>query len=516
MTSAPGSPDASRAPVNAGLAPSGPGPLTRQVTGGMLWVAASAVVGRVASLGSQLVLGWLLLPEDFAVYAIAISATSLLWCIKNGGLREVLTQRGQDFAALAPGAFRIALCCNLALAVFLVALSPLLATLFKAPTLPPLIWIIALYLVLHTPGIILSAKLYADMRFATLGKINSLTLVLRHLSAVVFAWLGFGAASLVLPLFVVALVDSAGNFLALRSWPRGGLPMREVLRKTFPATRWIMFGTIAIALLENGDFLTLGLLQNKHLVGLYFFGFQLSVALESLFVSGLQAVMLPAFTRLTEHPKNQGAAFLRACGMLCFLSAPVCLGMALAAEPLIHFLWQGKWDGATPVFQLMLVSLFARLLSPLSLALAESRGDWRLRSLLMAADGVGLVASAAMGALTGGIVAVAVWVSCYRVASGLGQCLLISQRAGVSLRQALMAALPPAVLALACAFVGMAAARLLPAAAGPLPQTALALALFASLYVLGSLTLLRERLREVLELARSMRRTAAPAAEAGR
>ncbi|MBA4356093.1 MAG: oligosaccharide flippase family protein [Humidesulfovibrio sp.] len=489
--------------------------LTRKVAGGMLWVAGSAVVGRLASFGSQLVLGWLLVPEDFALYAIAVSVTALLWAVKNGGLREVLTQRGKEYDALAPGAFRIALWCNLALAALLAGLSPLLARLYDAPALPPLIWIIALYLVAYTPAIILLAKLSIDMRFATLGKLNSLSMTLRHMAAIGFALLGFGAASFLLPLFVVAAFDGVAYLLALRSWPRGGLPVREVLRQTLPATRWVMFGTLAAALLEQGDFLTLGLLQDKHTLGLYFFGFQLSVALEALFITGLRSVMLPAFTQLSDQPERQGAAYLRSCGMLSFLSAPICLGMAIVAEPLIHLLWSGKWDASVPVFQLMLVSLFARLLAPLGLALAESRGNWRLRSLLMGADGLGLVASAALGAASGGLLAVALWISGYRILSGLAQCLLISRHAAVSTAQTLRAVLPPAVLSLACALAGMAAGRAVLPTSGLAPLAALSLAVFTALYALTSLTLLRQPLREVFELGRTLLRKPAPATVTG-
>ena len=478
--------------------------LTRQVASGMLWVAGSAVVGRVASFGSQLVLGWLLSPEDFALYAIAVSVTALLWGIKNGGLREVLTQRGSEYDALAPAAWRIALGCNLFLALALVALSPLLARIYAAPGLPPLIWIMALFLVLNTPATILLAKMSIDMRFASLGKISSLSMTLRHLCAIALALLGCGAASFLLPLFVVAAFDGGAYFWALRSWPRGGLPVREVLRQTLPAARWVMFGTLAATLLEQGDYLTLGLLQDKHTLGLYFFGFQLSVALESLFVTGLRSVMLPAFTRLADQPQRQGAAFVRACGLLSFLSAPACLGMAVVAGPLIHLLWGGKWDAAAPVFQLMLVSQFARLLAPLSLALAESRGNWRLRSLLMAADGLGLVASAALGAACGGLFAVALWVSGYRILSGLGQCLYISRHADAPLGRTLSAALPSALAALAAAAAGLGAARTLLPASGPTIQTGLALAVFAALYALAGLTLLRPRLREALDLVRTL------------
>lgn len=489
--------------------------LRQQVTEAMIWVAGSSLIGRLASFGSQFVLGWLLAPEDFALYAIAISVSSLLWAIKNGGLREILVQRGQEYDALAPGAARIALGFNLVLCVILAAWAPILARLYSAPSLPPLIWIVALYIIANTPATILYAKLSTDMRFKALCLIGSASMTMRHLCAIGLAVLGFGAASFVLPLLFVAIFDSLAYLRAVRSWPRGGLPTREVFRQTVGAARWVMLGTLAATLLEQGDYLTLGLLQDKHTVGVYFFGFQLNVALELLFISGLQSVMLPAFTRLNDQRERQKAGFIRACGMLCFVSAPLSFCMAIAAEPVVSLLWQGKWDAATPVFQLMLCGLSARLLVPLSIALVESSGNWRLRSLLMAIDGLGLVLATAMGTAFGGLLAVAWWVAGYRILSGLAQCLFISRSAGIAPGQSLGSILPSVLLALGGSLASVALVRTLLPSAGALAQSALSLALFTVLYALASLTLLKPRLNDLLELGRSLRRKTAMESEAG-
>ena len=47
--------------------------LSGMVRSGMLWSLLGTIISKGASFASQLVLGWLLSKEDFAIYAIAIS-----------------------------------------------------------------------------------------------------------------------------------------------------------------------------------------------------------------------------------------------------------------------------------------------------------------------------------------------------------------------------------------------------------------------------------------------------------
>lgn len=498
--------------------------LVRLVTGGMLWVAGSTLVGKAASFLAQLVLGWALGPEDFALYAIAISVATLLFAVRNGGVRELLIQRGGDYDALAPGCLRIALLFNLGLAGLLAGAAPLLAHIYQAPKLPPLLWVIAAYIALYTPAGILQAKVYTDMRFSFIGKLNSVSIVLRQGAAVLFALGGLGALSFVIPMVLQAVFESLAFLLALKRWPRGGLPTMQVFRMLSADSRWVMFGALAMALVLQGDYMIVGYLSDKVTLGLYFFGFQLSFALESLFVSGLQTIMFSAFASLSAEPERQGAAYMRAAGILSYVVTPLCLGLALVAEPLVHHLWRGKWDPAAIVFQLILLGLFLRIQVPLGVALLESRGRWRFRSLLVACDGLGLVAAAGLGAANGGLVRIALCVAGYRLLSSLAQCVLMARQAGLIPAALLRRILKPAAVALACA----AAAHLLGAALSPPGGenpgasglgtnelgAVVALGAFTALYALASLTLLCEQWREARALILDRFRRAAPQPEA--
>jgi O-antigen/teichoic acid export membrane protein len=474
--------------------------LANIVTGGMLWVAASAIIGKLSSFLAQLVLGWALGPEDFALYAIAISVATLLFAVRNGGVREILIQQGRDYDLLAPGCFKIAMVFNLGLALLLVASSPILSRIYQAPKLPPLLWVIAVYIVLYTPASILQAKLYSDMRFNTIGKLNSASMALRQMSSVLLALGGLGALSFVLPLILVAVFEGLAFLRALRRWPRGGLAAMAVFRLMSKDSRWVILGALATALVMQGDYMTVGYLSDKATLGYYFFGFQLSVALESLFVAGLQTVMFSAFASLSDHPERQTKAYTKASGILSYVVTPLCFGLAIVAQPLVHHLWRGKWDAATIVFQFMLLGLFMRIQVPLSVALMESRGRWRFRSLLVVFDGFGLVAVAAVGALTGGLLTIALWVGGYRLISSLFQCILVARSAGIPTAEWLRKISIPSLTAIFCAAASHVLWNVLVPLPGDIAQALLTLATFTGLYALASITLLKEQMNEASAL----------------
>ncbi|HPV84200.1 MAG TPA: hypothetical protein PK866_13775, partial [Nitrospira sp.] len=72
-----------------------------RITSGLVWSVFSIAVGKGASLIAQLILGWLLSKEDFALYAIAISWSTIVMALRNGGTQRLLIQKGTQYADLA-------------------------------------------------------------------------------------------------------------------------------------------------------------------------------------------------------------------------------------------------------------------------------------------------------------------------------------------------------------------------------------------------------------------------------
>jgi O-antigen/teichoic acid export membrane protein len=202
--------------------------------------------------------------------------------------------------------------------------------------------------------------------------------------------------------------------------------MRGVLRDS----RWIMLTSLAGILVMNGDYMAISLLQTKETLGIYYFGFQLSFSLATLFTNGVEAVMMPAFSRLHNDQERQKLAFFKTTRVLMLGATLACFALVLAANPLVHGLWRGKWDSAIPVVQLLALSLPIKLVMPLCRTLIEGRGEWRFVSTLLLADGVGTIIAGGVGAWLGGLMAIAAVVSGYNLVFGLMFCGFVTKRIG--------------------------------------------------------------------------------------
>lgn len=194
-----------------------------------------------------------------------------------------------------------------------------------------------------------------------------------------------------------------------------------------------MLTALASAITVNGDYLSISLLQSKELLGVYFFGFQLSLALVALVTSSLDTVMMPTFSTLSADTKRQTDMFLRAARLLAIGATFACFALVVASPAGIHALWGGKWDEAIPVVQLLSLTMPIRLMIPLCRAMLEARGEWRVMSVLSISDGMGIILAGALGAWTGELLTITGVVSGYNLVSGLLYCGVVARRLHIPL-----------------------------------------------------------------------------------
>jgi PST family polysaccharide transporter len=399
-----------------------PKDLGQKVTSGLLWSILSASIGKGASLVAQLLLGWLLSKEDFALYAIAISWSTIAMALRNGGTQRLLVQKGQQYDELASTHLKFALLFNAISFLMLIGIAPILSDIYASPELRQMLWTIGLSIPIGSAAMMLQAKLSADLKFTSLARLTICSSILRNASMVIFAWLGFGPLSFVLPLIIVAVTETALGWYWTGSWPPNRPLTWPAMRQILQDSRWVMLTALASALTVNGDYLAISLLQSKAVLGVYFFGFQLSLALVALVTSSLDAVMMPTFSLLSSDLTRQTDLFLRGVRLLALGATFTCFGLAISAQAAIHSLWAGKWDEAIPVVQILSLTMPVRLIIPLCRAILESRGEWKLVSFLSVADGIGIVLAGAIGAWSGDLIAIIAVVSGYNLISGLLYC----------------------------------------------------------------------------------------------
>ena len=397
------------------------------------------IVSKISSFLSLIVLGWFLTKEEFSIYALALSSSIIFCALRNGGIQQILTQRGERGYNLAIDMyFKYALLFNLIAMFLILAVSPLVVSLFNNDTLYYVLAIIALALPMSTSGTLYKVGLIVKLKFSDAAKFDMYSSFLRHGSAALFCVIGFGVFSFVLPLIVVAIFEyiygkhkTGINLIASKK-----ISLSK-FNKIFGHAKWLILSAIFISIALQGDYFVVGLFESGIIVGLYFFGFQIVASVIAIAGQGLQSVVLPIVSKFKNDTERQAKAFVKMIVILTGVVALIAVQVYLFAPYVVNILWNGKWDQSIPVVQIMSISLVTWLLIPLAKSVIESRGQWKIVSFVMAFDAIGIVLAAIIGAALGGLIEIALCVSLFRLAYGCLCAVYVGSLLGVKRRHIL-------------------------------------------------------------------------------
>lgn len=481
-----------------------PDALGKEAGKGISWLTLSLASGRGFSFIAQLILGYLLLDEDFGVFALAMSVASFIQCFRDGGVQKVLVQQGKtNYERLKGPAFWIGFWFSTTAGLGLVGAAPWAARFYAEPELTKLLWVVAVSLPMSMPAKMLTAKLQIDLQFKTIAKISVASMFLRHASVILFAYLGLRALSFVLPLLLVATFEGIAGFLATRSIPwKSGHQLRlwpELLGNSL----WETINAFLRGFANNGDYLVLGTLINKGTLGQYFFGYQLTVQMHTLLVVGFNQVLFPILTRLQDEPERMAQALVRSLRAFvlasCALSIPIAVGIA----PLEELVWRGKWEPAVPLMQIFAILVPLRGVSGIVHSAVAARGQFRLAASITAIQGAILMLSAGLSYLFFGasITKIALGVSIVQIVLSNTLAMAVLRSYGVSLSAVPLAVAPSFFAGFTAAVPSFLLDLRLSESIAPWLRLSIALTCYVLTFVIITRVFMRQHLREVLDIA---------------
>ena len=455
--------------------------LGRRALHGLIWMLAQNLVARASSVFSQLVLAALLQPADFGVIGLTYTVTSIAAALTNVGLDDVVLQRERALRLWLGPAFWISLGLGLAAGLLVVALSPVAAAIYKAPDMVGLLAILALAMPIGALGTVPAMVLRARMQFGVLAIYGTLETVGQVLMTVVLAWYGFGAYSFVLPGPVVS------GLRAIVLWrvaaARPDLRPQRTRWKYVIGNTTVNFATrILIALINQGDYIVLGLIGSQASVGAYYFGFRLAAQPLFTLAGNFTNVLYPALAQMRFDPERQNRAVLNAATLLAFCVMPVALIQSAVAGPLISRFFDQRWAASIPVIQLLSIGLAFDAISWIAGTLLGVRGEFRAGLLYTAVQLPIFFALVATGAIFDQAVGVAWAVCAYYAITHPVYAFLVFRRIGLTARQVALMHLQPTAYAAAAVGVGLAVAMLPSLADAPLARAVVTGAVGLPLY----------------------------------
>jgi PST family polysaccharide transporter len=132
---------------------------------------------------------------------------------------------------------------------------------------------------------------------------------------------------------------------------------KQLLRFGFP----IMSNNALSVWEQNFDYFIIGILYNSSQLGVYTLAYRLPQTLVLSMLWLITSVLFPAFSSLQDQKAHLKKSFLSSLRYVQLFVTPLCLGMFVAADPLIRVLFGEQWVAAIPILRAL--SLYAWVIS---------------------------------------------------------------------------------------------------------------------------------------------------------
>jgi O-antigen/teichoic acid export membrane protein len=386
---------------------------------GMMWTSISVLLTKSMLLLMQFVLGFLLDPRDYSIFAEVSVALTFVVGLQNTGAGKLLIQQREKTPALLKEYSDFALYMGLIGAVLLVILGFALGAFYRNPDLIYVVALSAISVPLTSLISIQFATLSIDLRFRAMCVIDLYVAAVQVAVVIGAAYLGASYYSLAIGLVVSTILRYLLNRRVTPTSSASFALPRQTFFSILGQVKWLIVTGFLSGLSQQGDYFVLGRIVSPETLGYYYFGFQLTANVGQLLAQGIGNTLFPIFTAMKQDAQALGRAFLRSGSVIHFVCSLLCLGIVGFAPWLIHFIWRGKWDLAIITAVAMAISLPMRMLSPLAAATLDSFGKWRLRTGLLILDSGSMMLAAFIGASLGDLTGASIGVAVQRFASGM-------------------------------------------------------------------------------------------------
>lgn len=436
--------------------------MKRAVLRGVAWVGGAMFMVRAVRYVALLILGGLLSPRDFGLFAAVHVVVDGLALLQGFGIGHALIFRKEETAEAADTSFFMSAGIGVALVALAWVAAPAVGRFYGEPGLAGLFRAVAVILVIQSIRMV-PFRLFEkalDFRKKLVPAIAGSTTYL--VVALSLAFRGAGAWSLVGGELSSMLAETIAYWI-LSPW-RPKLRFRPDLARQDLSFGWIVLGgSVLIFAFKNVDRVVLSRLFGPHGLGLYAFAFAIASLPATLFVRVLNTVLFPSYASLGDNRREQSSLFMRAtsyaaAGGLLYSTALIVFGPYF-----LNAMYGDKWAGAVlPLYALAVFSLCrspSALIGDLLVGTGHPNTFRALNALQLGVAVSGVYVGARLGGVLGVAIVMAVANAVVLVAGWLAAKRVLNE-SGSTFARSLRGPIVAAAVAVAPA-LGL--ARLLPA-----------------------------------------------------
>ena len=324
--------------------------LARQAIFGVLWSSLGNYVGFAIGFAGQLVLVRCLAPDDFGVFALALSIFEILsiltaWCFSIGVIQM------PEEPDLTDTAFWLSLVQGVILIVMAIAISVFLTWFYpQTKALPFVFMALGVSRGVSPLAAIYSAQLEKRLVYKGLSVIRIINSVISTTIAVVFAVSGFGVWSLVGKELSSVFLSLIG-YRYISGWRFQWRFNRALAKRLVTFGNKMLLSRGLEAAFYRTDSFVIGMFGGVGILGFYSQARYLVDLANAAVAPATAVVALPVYARMQHDEDRLRETYRVGNYFLIRVMLPVCLIFTLFPGELISFLFGDKWIPAAAALQ---------------------------------------------------------------------------------------------------------------------------------------------------------------------
>lgn len=327
----------------------------QSVISNFIWRFAERCGAQLVTFIVSIVLARILAPEDYGQIALITVFTTIMQVFVDSGLGTALIQKKDaddlDFSSVFY--FNFAVCLILYAVMFVGA--PFIAGFYNDMSLTPIIRVISLTIVISGVKGIQQSYVSRNMLFkrffyATLGGT-----IFSAFLGIALAYAGFGVWAIVAQQLSNTTIDTLILWLTVKWRPKRMFSWERL--KGLLSFGWKMLvSSLLESVYTNIRSLIIGKMYSSSDLAFYNQGKQFPNVIVTNINTSIDSVLLPTMAGVQDDKKKVKAMARRSIKTSTYIMAPLMMGLAFCAKPVVSLVLTDKWLDSVPYLRIFCIT----------------------------------------------------------------------------------------------------------------------------------------------------------------
>lgn len=321
---------------------------------GVGWSGISQIARLLIHFGITAILARLLTPNDFGLLAMVVVFTNFVMIFRDFGLTAAIIQCKGITEEHLSSCFWINILTGFLSTLILIFLAPLISHFYVETRLNHIIMMLASIFFISSFGIVQAALFTKKMNFKSLAIVETSAITISGTTAIVLAFSGFGAWSLVWQQIVSNLVRVFFLWI-FSSWKP------KFMFRWYRVKELLVFGlnltgfSFLNYFRRNLDNLLIGRFLGSASLGFYNLAYKLLLFPLKNISSVIGRVMFPSLSIIQDDKNKVCSAYIKANRYIAMITFPLMIGLFVAAPQFIRVVFGLQWERSIFLVQILAI-----------------------------------------------------------------------------------------------------------------------------------------------------------------